>query len=204
MFDPVAELLVDVKELAAEDRAGWPAGAHTDRLSGLLEVRERFEVEIIGAVAAWDGVQAWALDGGLTAVSWLLARFPLTRTLVDLAGLYQRHPQIAAALDDAEITLVHLRHLARAEKHRETAFALCVDALVEAARRKETIEEFAGFIDDWITLVDDREPPDDTKRGWRAHKGYGGLAWGELNSTAENLALIRSVLDLHDTPDGDD
>src|SRR5690606_6960383 len=118
MFDPVAELLVDVKELAAEDRAGWPAGAHTDRLSGLLEVRERFEVEIIRAVAAWDGVQAWALDGGLTAVSWLLARFPLTRTdartLVDLGGLYRRHPQIAAALDGAEITLVHLRHLARA------------------------------------------------------------------------------------------
>lgn len=208
MFDPVAELRLDVKELAAEDRAGWPAAAHTDRLAGLLEVRERFEVEIIRTVAGWDGVQAWALDGGLTPVSWLLARFPLTRTdarlLVELAGLYRRHPQIAAALDGEEITLVHLRHLARAEKHRETAFALCVDALVEAARRKTTIEEFAGFIDDWIDLVDDREPPDDTKRGWRAHKGYDGLGWGELNSTDENLALIRSVLDLHDTPDAGD
>ena len=205
MFDPVAELLVGVKELAAEDRAGWPGSARTDRLNGLLAVRERFEVEIIRAVAGWDAAQAWALDGGLTPVSWLMARFPLTRTdartLVDLAGVYARYPQIAAAVDGAEITLVHLRLLARAEKSRVEPFAICVDALLEAARRMATLDEFAGFIAEWIDAVDNREPPDDSKRGWFARKGFGGLASGELMSSDENLALIRSALDTHDTPD---
>ena len=63
MFDPVAELDVDVKELAAEDRGGWPGSARTDRLAELLGVRERFEVEVVRAVAGWDAAQAWALDG---------------------------------------------------------------------------------------------------------------------------------------------
>jgi len=52
MFDPVAELEVRVKELAAEDRAGWPGSARTDRLAGLLGVRERFEVEMVRASPA--------------------------------------------------------------------------------------------------------------------------------------------------------
>ena len=204
MFDPVAELAVGVKELAAEERGGWSGAAHADRLAGLLGVRERWEVEVVRAVAGWDDAQAWALDGALTPVSWITARFPIARPdarrLVDLAGVYRRHPQIAAALDGADITLLHLRHLARGEKGREAAFGVCVEVLVEAARRN-THDEFAAFVDEWITLVDDREPPDDSKRGWFARRGFGGLASGELMSTAENLALIRSVLDRHDTPD---
>jgi len=166
MFDPVAELEVRVKELAAEDRAGWPGSARTDRLAGLLGVRERFEVEMVRAVAGWDAAQAWALDGGLTPVSWLMARFPITRTdarnLVDLAGVYHRYPQIAAPLDGAEITLVHLRLMVRAERHRVTAFELSVDAVLEAALRMATLDEFAGFVAEWIELVDNREPVDDT------------------------------------------
>ena len=178
MFDPVAELEVRVKELAAEDRAGWPGSARTDRLAGLLGVRERFEVEMVRCVAGWDAAQSWALDGGLTPVSWLMARFPVTRTdaknLVDLGGLYHRYPQIAAALDGAEITLVHLRLMVRAEKNRVTAFALSVDAVLEAALRMATLDEFAGFVAEWIELVDNREPADDTKRGWFARKGFAG------------------------------
>ncbi len=208
MFDLVAELEVNVKELAAEDRAGWPGAARTDRLTGLLGVRERFEVQMVRAVAEWDAAQAWALDGAVTPVSWVMARFPITRAdalnLVKLGSLYHRYPQIAAALDGAEITLVHLGRMARAERNRVAAFEACADAILEAALRMETLDEFAAFIAEWIGIVDDREPPDDTKRGWFTRKGFAGLASGELMSSEENLALIRSALDLHDTPDAPD
>ncbi len=208
MFDAVAELELDVKELAGEDRAGWPGSAHSDRLAGLLGVRERFEVQVVRAVAGWDGAQAWALDGAVTPVSWLMARFPITRAdarqLVTLGSLYHRYPQIAGALDGGEITLVHLRLMARAERNRVAAFEACADAVLEAALRMETLDEFAGFVAEWVTLVDDREPADDTRRGWFTRKGFGGLASGELMSSEENLALIRSALDLHDTPDAPD
>ena len=150
MFDSVAELDVRVKELAAEDYTAWPGAALSERVAGLLGTRERFEVEVVRAVASWDGAQAWALDGGVTPVSWLMARFPIARAdarrLVDLAGVYHRYPQVAAALDGAEITLLHLRSMAKAEKGRVRDFEVCADAIVEAGRRK-TVEEFAEFID---------------------------------------------------------
>ena len=207
MFDSVAELAVRVKELATEDYTAWPGAALTERVARLLGTRERFEVEVVRAVASWDGAEAWGLDGGVTPASWLMARFPIARAdarrLVDLAGVYHRYPQVAAALDGAEITLLHLRLMAKAEKGRVRDFEVCADVIVEAARRK-TVEEFAEFIDQWIDLVDDSEPSDDSKRGWFARPGFAGLASGELMSTEENLALIRSVLDLHDTPDAGD
>lgn len=156
-------------------------------------MRERFEVQMVRAVAEWDAAQAWALDGGVTPVSWLMARFPITRAdalnLVKLGSLYHRYPQIAAALDGAEITLVHLGRMARAEKNRVAAFEACADAILEAALRMDTLDEFAEFIDEWITLVDDREPADDTKRGWFTRTGFGRLAPGELMSSEEKVQL---------------
>lgn len=45
MFDPVAELHVAVKDVAAESRAGWDGPALTDRVLGLAQASERTQVE---------------------------------------------------------------------------------------------------------------------------------------------------------------
>lgn len=204
MFDRVAELCVSIKGLAAEERDGWSTLARSDRVLDVLGATERLEAERVRAVAEWDAVGAWADDGAVGPIPWLTHRFAMTRpearSLVRTASLYARHPQVAGALDGDEIRVVHVRLLAQAEKKREVAFAACVDAMVEAARRLGTLAEFVGFLDDWIDAVDEREPPDLSRRSVRRRR-CGRMASTELWGANEDADLLQTALDLHDTPD---
>ena len=169
MQDVVAELRVGVKDLAAEDRAGWVPLALSDRVRDLVGLNEAMQVELVRGLASWDRATAWAEDGAVTAVAWLKANSILTGPeasgLVRLARLYAQHRCVAAALDGGDLTLAKARLLARAEKNREGLFAECVDGFVHLARTLGNIE-FGQVIDQWIDLVDDQPPPDDSKRRW--------------------------------------
>ncbi len=102
MFDPVAELRVSIKGLAAEERAGWSSLARSDRVLDVLGATERIEAERVRAVAEWDAAGAWADDGATGPIPWLTHRFTMTRPeaqlLVKTASLYARHPEVAAEL----------------------------------------------------------------------------------------------------------
>ena len=204
MFDPVAELRVGIKGLAAEERHGWSSLARSDRVLDVLGATERLEAERVRAVAEWDAAGAWADDGATGPIPWLTHRFVMTRPeaqlLVKTASLYARHPQVAAALDGDEIQVLHVRLLAQAEHKREAAFAACVDAMVEAARRLATLAEFGGFLDDWIDAVDDREPPDLSKRSVRRRRS-GRMTSTEIWGATQDAELLQTALDLHDSPD---
>lgn len=138
MFDPVAELAVSIKEVAAEDRAGWGGLALADRVLGLAQASERLTVEVIRGLAAWDGAGAWALDGALSPTGWLVHRLAVTeaeaRGLVKIAALYRRFDGVAAALDGGEIDVAHARVLKNAAAGRDEAFAACAAGLVGLAR----------------------------------------------------------------------
>ena len=204
MFDPVAELRVGITGLAAEERHGWSSLARSDRVLDVLGATERLEAERVRAVAEWDAAGAWADDGATGPIPWLTHRFTMTRPeaqlLVKTASLYARHPQVAAALDGDEIQVLHVRLLAQAEHKREAAFAACVDAMVEAARRLATLAEFGGFLDDWIDAVDDREPPDLSKRSVRRRRS-GRMTSTEIWGATQDAELLQTALDLHDSPD---
>ncbi len=204
MFDVVAELRVGIKGLAAEGRAGWSSLARSDRVLDVLGASERLEAERVRAVAEWDAAGAWADDGATGPIPWLTHRFEMTRPeaqlLVKTASLYARHPQVAAALDGDEISVLRVRLLAQAEHKREVAFAACVDAMVEAARRLATLAEFVGFLDDWIDAVDEQEPPDLSKRSVRRRRS-GRMASTEIWGASQDADLLQTALDLHDSPD---
>ena len=204
MFDPVAELRVGIKGLAAEERRGWSSLARSDRVLDVLGAAERLEAERVRAVAEWDAAGAWADDGATGPVPWLTHRFQMTRPeaqlLVKTASLYARHPEVAAALDGDEIPVLRVRQLAQAEHKREAAFAACVDAMVQAARRLATLAEFVGFLDDWIDAVDEQEPPDLSRRSVRRRRS-GRMTSTEIWGTNEDAELLQTALDLHDTPD---
>ena len=208
MFDPVAELRVSVKELAAEDRAGWDPLARSGRVLDVLDVTERLEAERVRTVAGWWAVEAWAHDGAIKPVRWLTARFPITRpdatTLVKTASVYARHPQIAAALDGGDIAVVHVRLLADAERKRDDVFAACVDALVHAAVDLPTLDEFIAFLDDWKDIVDQGDPGDTPERRLRIRRTYDRHASTELWGPDDDAALLRAALDRHDRPDPTD
>ncbi|MCB1005175.1 MAG: DUF222 domain-containing protein [Acidimicrobiales bacterium] len=208
MFDPVAELEVAVKDVAAEDRAGWPGAALADRVLGLSEASERLRVEVIRAVAAWDGVGAWGDDGALSPTGWLVQRLPVTeaeaRALVKISGCYRRHPALAAALDGGDIGIAHARVLADAEIGHEDAFAAGVEGLVQLAGDHPRVKDFAQVMAEWVRLVDDREPYDESRRGWRSSSTLGRVGFGQLNTSADNLALINAAIESLDRPDSPD
>ncbi len=204
MQDVVAELRVGVKDLAAEDRAGWVPLALSDRVRDLVGLNEAMQVELVRGLASWDRATAWAEDGAVTAVAWLKANSLLTGPeaagLVRLARLYAQHRAVAAALDGGDLTLAKARLLARAEKNREALFAECVDGFVHLARVLGN-EDFAQVIGQWIDLVDDQPPPDDSKRRWTSADTIGGSAHTDMFGSADDAALMRAAIEALDTPD---
>ena len=107
---------------------------------------------------------------------------------------------MAAALDGGDLTLAKARLLARAEKNREGLFAECVDGFVDLARVLG-IQDFGQVIDQWIDLVDDQPPPDDTKRRWTSADTIGGSAHTDMFGSADDAALMRAAIEALDTPD---
>ena len=208
MFDPVAELGVAVKDVAAEDRAGWGGLALADRVLGLARASERLLVEVIRALAAWDGLGAWALDGALSPTGWLVHRLAVTeaeaRGLVKIAVLYRRHECVAAALDGGDIGVAHARVMKNAAAGREDAFAACAAGLVGLARDHPLVKDFAQVVAEWVRLVDDREPRDETGRAFRTATTFGGAARTEMSGSADDAEVIRAAIDAYDTPDAAD
>jgi hypothetical protein len=204
MQDLVAELRVDLKDLAAEDRDGWVPLALSDRVRDLVGLSEAMQVELVRGLASWDWATAWAEDGAVTAVAWLkpntIFTGPEAAGLVRLARLYAQHPCIADALDGADLTLAKARMLARAERNREALFAECVQGFVDLAAELGNAD-FGQVIDQWIDLVDDKPPPDDTSRRFNSADTIGGSAHTALFGSAEDAAIVRAAIEALDTPD---
>ena len=208
MFDPVAQLSVAVKDVAAEDRDGWPGLALSDRVLGLAGESERLQVEVVRVLAQWDQAMAWALDGALGPVGWICHRLAVTeaaaRSLMNVAGLYRRYRPVASALDGGEIGLAHARLLAAAETGHEVAFDACVGGLVDLARKHPLIKDFAQVMNEWKELVDERQPPDDSNRGFRSSDTFAGRAHTEMSGSSEDAAVMRAAIEVLDTPDAPD
>jgi len=98
MQDVVAELRVGVKDLAAEDRAGWSGLAWSDRLRDVVGLRDSLEIEAIRTVAGWDRHTAWGEDGAVTAISWL--KHQLGMTAGDAAWIVRPETRRPAPSDD--------------------------------------------------------------------------------------------------------
>ena len=127
-----------VDAAAAVDRSGWSGAARSDDLVDLLAARERLDAVILAVVGAWDGEQAWALDGALSPVAWLAHRCAVTRQdaskLVRTARHVAKHDKTAKALDGGDITAAHVEIAAQAAKHREEHYPEHEDVILAAAR----------------------------------------------------------------------
>ena len=169
---------------------------------------ERLQVEVVRALAGWDAVAAWADDGALTPASWLYQRVPVTETearmLVRVASLYHGYPEVASALDGGEISLAHARILATAENGHSEMFAACVNGLLGYARDIVRLADFAQVMAEWVGLVDDKAPDDDSERAFRSNDTFGGKAHTEMSGSAEDAAIVRAAIESLDTLDPPD
>jgi hypothetical protein len=206
MKDVVAEVQIGLKELAAEDRDGWSSLARSDRFRDIEGLHEGLEVERIRTVAEWDRHTDWADDGAVTAVSWVKHQLQLpvaeAAVLVRLARHYAEHRSVREALDGGEISVAKVRAMVKAERRHEEMFATCVDGLVDLAR-EHSLEEFTAVMAEWVELVDDRDPPDESKRSWKSSTSS-GLGRGVLDSSEDELNIIEAAIESLDTLDPED
>jgi hypothetical protein len=203
MPDPVADLHLGLKELAAEDRDGWTPLGLSDRLRDVVGLHEAGQVELIRSLALWDRRTAWAEDGALTAVSWLKHQLDMTGPeaagWVRLSRHYGQHRAVRDALDGGQLTVAKVRVLVRAEKGREAMFAACVEGLVGYGC-EYGLPFFTEILGDWAEAVDDDEPPDPTKRSWRTGV-TGDLGSGRIEGSADDVAIMNAAIEALDTLD---
>ncbi len=211
MFDPAADGAAQLNELAGEDRAAWGPSARTQRVRDLFALKEHTDAALLAAVAEWDAAKDWALDGQLSAPTWLAWQTPTTKAaagrVVADAAFVRRHDDIAALLAAGDLTCAHVTAMAKAELHHETEFDICKDSLVDSARDMNPTD-FAAVMAGWANAVDDRPPRHDGDRGFGIRKlmdGWGvpvGLIDPELCALFERCCNDLAPPDPLDAPDG--
>ena len=207
MFDAVAEAHVNLKEVAAEDRAGWSTLAHSDRVREVFSLAERAEAELIRTLSGWDLAGGWEADGQRSAVCWLvwqvhIAR-PRAKVLIDSAVLCQKYEGIAAALAAGTIACGHVAAFAKAEHGHADEFATCVQGLLGAAERTSVVE-FDWVANQWANAVDQGKPADPKDRGLSIADTFGGKSYVKAHGSTEEAAILRRALLKDNPPDAAD
>ena len=211
MFDPAAEASVLLQQVAPEDRRGWSAAARSARVRALAELHDRVGAELLATVGDWDAGKDWALDGQLSAPTWLAWQTPVTKTVggrvVADATFLRGHGDIAALLAAGDLTCAHVTAMAKAAKGHETEFDICKESLVGSAREMNPTD-FAAVMAGWANAVDDRPPRQDSDRGFRIRElmdGWGvpvGLIDPELCALFQRCLKDLAPPDPLDAPDG--
>ena len=215
MVDPAAAPVAGAGALASgvtvEDRGGWGPAARTQRVRDLFALKERTDAALLAEIAGWDAAKDWALDGQLSAPTWLAWQTPVTKTtagrVVADAAFLRRHDDIAALLAAGDLCCAHVTAMAKAALHHETEFDICKESLVGSARQMKPTD-FAAVMAGWANAVDDRPPRQDADRGFRVRKlmdGWGvpvGLLDPELCALIERCFKDLAPPDPLDAPDG--
>ena len=175
-FDPLETIEQGLAGLAAEDRAGWPAVAKSQRVTHLLALHERLTAEVLRLVGDWDRDRAWEADGSLSAAAWLGHRTPVAprraREIVKTARLVDRHTAIGAALGAGEITGPHVEAMGRVvSPAREPLLDEHVETLIHQARRL-TVRDFTMVMRRWASLADDHLAADTHEHLWERRHLY--------------------------------
>jgi len=213
----VERIRAAVAELAVEARDGWTAGALSERLVEVLELRERLDAAVLCLAADWDRDRAWEVDGSLTAASWLAHRAPVSasdaKRIVKAARLVDAHPRMAEALAGGDTTVAHMEALARvASKERLPLVADHEEILVAQATRLP-VGEFNVLVRRWAVLADDVLADGDFEAKWdrrRLHISTSLDGWGAVSGYLDPEATSGLVAALDhlappdpaDAPDG--
>jgi hypothetical protein len=202
------DIVSAIREVAAEDRGGWSAGARSDRVLELLAAREQLDAALLAVVGEWDAAGDWALDGALTAASWLTPRTTLStpeaRALVRAARHVQANPTTAKALAAAEMSTAQVQIAARAARRVEDLYADHEAAILDAARITTT-DEYQVVMHAWRSHADDhlgREP--ESARHARRHLHINQIdSMARIDGwvAAETGARFAAQLDALEPPD---
>jgi hypothetical protein len=201
--------MVDLEEIAGEDRAGWSGSALSARLLELLTAQQEVAAEVLRCVGEWDAMAAWAEDGSLTAASWLSQHAAVTtqeaRELVRSGRLVQSNPTTAKALAVGDISPAHVQVAARAARHVEDMYAAHEDGILDAARGT-CPDDFKIPMAYWRSLAENlvgREPAAArfTRRHLHVSQMLDSMARIDGWVDAETGARFAAALDALEPPD---
>ncbi len=165
-IDPIALMREAIERSATADRSRWSDNARSEYLVELLAAAERLQAEILRETAEWDARQAWAIDGALSAKSWVAHRTSLgeqaASTLVRTARLVSHHPATAHALASGTMTSAKVETLAAAVKGRVRLFMRDEAVLLETAPTLST-DDFTTLAKRWRSYADDEMANADAK-----------------------------------------
>ncbi|MEA2002915.1 MAG: DUF222 domain-containing protein [Actinomycetota bacterium] len=211
--DPVLQIRMGVAVLAGEDRAGWTGSAKSERVTEMLEIRERFDAELLRLVGSWDRDRAWEIDGSLSPRAWLAHRTPIgdgaAQRLVNNARHIDRHDTIAGALAEGEITTAHVEAIGRVmSKDRLALLDEHQEVLVDQAR-KLPVGDFTTMMRRWASLADDQLSKDTFARKWQrrhvhASTSLDGWLSGDFYLDPVAGGALLNVLDHLVPPDPQD
>ena len=211
--DPVLQIRMAIAVLAGEGRESWTGGALSERLVELLEVRERFDAELLRLVGSWDRGRAWEIDGALSPRSWLTHRTPVSdseaQRLTRNARLVDQHPVIAEALKDGDITTPHVEAIGRiTSRSREPLLGDHASVLVGQATQLP-VGDFSLVMRRWAALADDQLNKQDFNNKWERrhlHAGVGLDGWvtGDFYLDPVAGAQLIGALDHEAPPDPED
>jgi hypothetical protein len=198
-----------LRDLAAEDRSGWPPPARSARLLELLEARERLEAETLRCLGEWDAAKAWAEEGAFTPQAWLVQHAPVIKSeaaqLMRTARLTRDNERTGKLLANGDVSTSHVEVMARAARHREDCFAEHEDALLDAATALPP-DSFRHVARRWRCLADDALAGSDAFDAFESRRLHCSATFhgtvvvdGELDP--EGGATVIAALNALDSPD---
>jgi hypothetical protein len=200
--------MLDLDEIAAEDRTGWSGAAHSARLLELIEHQRAVAAEMLRCAGEWDAALAWAEEGSLTAAAWLSQHAAMTtheaRELVRTARLVQGHQATAKALAAGDVSPAHVTIAARAARHVEDLYGEHEDAILDAGRITDP-DGFRQVMSYWRSQAENlvgREPAE--ARIARRHLHVSQvMAMARIDGwvDAETGARFAAALDALEPPD---
>ncbi|HEY8217786.1 MAG TPA: DUF222 domain-containing protein [Acidimicrobiia bacterium] len=200
--------MIDVDEIAIEDRTGWSGAARSARLLELLELQRDVEAEVLRCAGEWDAGLSWAEEGSLTPTAWLSQHGAMTtadaRELVRSARLVQANQQTAKALAVGDLSPQQVRIAARAARHVEDLYGEHEAAILDAARTTDP-DGFRHVMGYWRAQAENligREPA--AARAARRHLHISQvLEMARIDGwvDAETGARFAQVLDALEPPD---
>ena len=162
LMDPPVGLAPSVDALLAVDPYVLDAEAIADHFRGLRAAHSRLDAAELAAVRALEALEIATKGEGLGPAHWIARHTGAARSeaggRVRLAGYAEHMPLSAAALEAGEISLDHLRVLARCVGPK-TRDQFTVDEPTLLARARETgVDELAKSVEYWLDRMRPEEP----------------------------------------------
>ncbi len=217
---PAASFALDtVDALDADELPALSARAQLDRVSRLLEARNRIDAELTRAVRAADLGQAPEDDGKKTMRSWLRGHGRLSAgaasRMVRAGRALEHLPAVAAAVAAASVTAEQVAVIAPITAEGRLAAAAAqgvdlgeVDRTLAAVAAERHIEQLARVVHHYLSRLDPDGPePDPTEdRSLTLSRLSDGttMVRGQLDALGgEKLAAALESLLQADRPKGD-